>query len=195
MAVASLIVTLLWPLVSNLYGRNSYGVPEACARVGGSGDQVCYEFFSPRMLCSTVSGGDEWLTETDPRLTLILSVVPASTDSAQSVPPASGDVELWLTPELPFVELPEVPSTALTAIELEAQFAAFVAQTTARFGPAFEEPVRQGDIPGPALDLTVATAPYAFDCLGTGIGYGMELTFSGADADDWDDNYDAAEAA
>ncbi|WP_104191211.1 hypothetical protein [Cryobacterium sp. Y82] len=41
----------------------------------------------------------------------------------------------------------------------------------------------------------MAAAPYAFDCLGTGIGYGMELTFSGADTDDWDVNYDAAAAA
>ena len=41
----------------------------------------------------------------------------------------------------------------------------------------------------------MAAAPYACDCLGTGIGYGMELTFSGADADDWDVNYDDAAAA
>ncbi|WP_104138007.1 hypothetical protein [Cryobacterium sp. Y62] len=68
-------------------------------------------------------------------------------------------------------------------------------KTAARFGPAFEEPERQGAIPGAALDLTVAAVPYAFDCLGAGIGYGTELTFSGADADDWDVNYDAAAAA
>ena len=354
--VTGLIVTLLWPLVSNLYVHNSYDVPEACARVGGSGDQVRYEFFPPRMLCSTVSGGDDWLTETDPRLTLILSVVlmlavtamvvgvvlgvravpriapaasaanfayvagslpsllvrrlrrlcgllsvvsvlspawmfqmafgaawkmPDAVDLATQIPdyvvqvvlasvlpvlalalgvagwvvqvrtrvrgrgatsdaavvlvapvvllgltltlglgsiattvsdaeryasamaaraqvaepPAPGDVELVLPPDVPPVEPPEQPSMALTPVELEQQFAAFVGQTAARFGPAFEEPVRQGAIPGAALDLAVAAAPYAFDCLGTGIGYGMELTFSGEDADDWDVNYNAAEAA
>ena len=121
---------------------------------------------------------------------------PATTDSAQgTAPPSAGDVEMVLPPELPPIELPDVPSTALTSTELEQQFAAFVTQTTARFGPAFEEPERQGAIPGAALDLAVAAAPYAFDCLGTGTGYGMELTFSGADADDWDVNYDAAAAA
>ncbi|TFD91338.1 hypothetical protein [Cryobacterium serini] len=97
--------------------------------------------------------------------------------------------------EGPPIVRPTEPSTALSAAELEQQFAAFVTQTTARFGPAFQEPERQGAIPGTALDLAVAAAPYAFDCLGTGIGYGMELTFSGADTDDWDVNYDAAAAA
>ncbi|TFC29932.1 hypothetical protein E3O25_04005 [Cryobacterium sp. TMT1-3] len=122
--------------------------------------------------------------------------VPATTGSAQiTAPPSAGDVQLMLPPELPPVVLPDAPSTALTATELEAQFAAFVAQTSARFGPAFAEPERQGAVPGPALDLAVAAAPYAFDCLNTGIGYGMELTFSSAAVDDWDVNYDAAAAA
>ncbi|MDJ0338131.1 hypothetical protein [Cryobacterium sp. PH31-O1] len=121
--------------------------------------------------------------------------VPATTDSAQSSTPPAGDVQLVLPPGLPPIELPDVPSTALTSTQLEQQFAAFVAQTTSRFGPAFEEPERQGAIPGAALDLAVVAAPYAFDCLGSGIGYGMELTFSGADTDDWDVNYDAAAAA
>ena len=115
----------------------------------------------------------------------------------RSEPPAAGDVELLQTPALPpDVVPPTEPSTALSAVELEQQFGAFVAQTTARFGPAFEAPAVQGEVPGPALDLAVAAAPYAFDCAdGAGIGYGLNLSFSGADTDDWDVNYDAAAAA
>jgi len=115
----------------------------------------------------------------------------------RSEPPAAGNVELLQTPALPpDVVPPTEPSTALSAVELEQQFGAFVAQTTARFGPAFEAPAVQGEVPGPALDLAVAAAPYAFDCAdGAGIGYGLNLSFSGADTDDWDVNYAAAAAA
>lgn len=352
--IAGLIVTLLWPIVTAVFVLSAWDPDETCARVHGSGDLVRYDFFPPRMLCST--GGDGWVSATAEGVTVGLSVVlvlgvaamlvgvlagvwlvpklapaasgvnfayvagslpsrrvrrlrrlcgllavvsvlspawmlyldigvdqggngaadpytqipiyvgqllvaavipllalaagivgwvlrararsggadaasvavaglvaavvllgltlslgvgaiakivaageriaPSATDSAQiTVPPSSGGVEILPQPAPPPIELPTEPSTALSAAELEQQFAAFVAQTTARFGPAYAEPERQGAIPGPALDLDVAAAPYAFDCLGTGIGYGMELTFSGADADDWDVNYDAAEAA
>lgn len=354
--IFGVVVILLWPIVTAIFVRSSYDLPEACARVNGSGDGVRYDAFPPRLFCATVSGGDDWVAVTDLRVTIVLAVVlvlavaagvvgvvvgvrsvpkiaPAAsaenfsyvvgrlpslavrrlgrlcallavvsvlspvwmftmafgvafrgyggpdpypqipgyalqlvlaavipllalgaggvswvlraraggrfgradaassavvvlvapfvllgltlslglgaiskivaerdrfvpTDTAQiTVPPSSGDVELLVPPTLPPVVLPTAPSTAVTAAELEQQFAAFVAQTSARFGPAFEEPERQGAVPGVALDLDVAAAPYAFDCLGTGIGYGMELTFSGADADDWDVNYDAAAAA
>ena len=111
--------------------------------------------------------------------------------------PAAGNVELLQTPALPQQSVPPAaPSTALTAVELEQQFGAFVARTTARFGPAFEAPAAQGEVPGAALDLAGATTPYSFQCAdGAGVGYGMNLTFSGANTDDWDVNYDAAAAA
>lgn len=111
--------------------------------------------------------------------------------------PAAGNVELLQTPALPpEIVPPAAPSTALTAVELKKQFGAFLVQTTARFGPAFAAPAVQGEVPGATLDLGVAAAPYQFDCAdGAGIGYGMNLTFSGANADDWEVNYDAAAVA
>ena len=71
--IAGLIVTLLWPIVTATFVLNAWDPDDTCARVQSSGDRVRYDFFPPRMLCST--GPDAWASVTAEGVTIGLSVV------------------------------------------------------------------------------------------------------------------------